>query len=129
MLALALIARSTPMWPILLVGDDRVLVSRAGDRLYVAPHPRIAGLIERRGTGILSLPYCDHAPIGGLVDLGEPQTGRLLDIDIEHLAVDPTLCWDARPAHVLSWFAETNVPHSFVNEQRQPWPDRKDYNW
>ncbi len=41
----------------LLVGDDRVgLISEAGG-IVAMPHPAIAGLIERRGTGILTVPH------------------------------------------------------------------------
>ncbi len=41
----------------LLVGDDRVgLMAEAGG-IVAMPHPAIAGMIERRGTGILAVPH------------------------------------------------------------------------
>lgn len=42
-----------------LVGDDRVGLVVAGDRLVARPHPAAAGLIERRGTGLVRV---DHEP-------------------------------------------------------------------
>ena len=36
-----------------LVGDDRLQVEARNGRLVARPHPAIAGLIERRGTGLL----------------------------------------------------------------------------
>ncbi len=44
-----------------LIGDDRVRVSRRHGRLVARPHPRIAGLIETRGVGVIA---CDHEPAG-----------------------------------------------------------------
>jgi HPr kinase/phosphorylase len=41
----------------LLVGDDRVGLIAEGGHVLALPHPAIAGLMERRGTGILSVPY------------------------------------------------------------------------
>lgn len=41
----------------LLVGDDRVGLIAEGGHLLALPHPAIAGLIERRGTGILAVPH------------------------------------------------------------------------
>ena len=42
-----------------LVGDDRVGLTVAAGRLVARPHPALAGLLERRGTGLVSL---DHEP-------------------------------------------------------------------
>lgn len=41
----------------LLVGDDRVGLIAEGGSIVALPHPILAGLIERRGTGILAVPH------------------------------------------------------------------------
>ncbi|MCU0820494.1 MAG: aldolase [Beijerinckiaceae bacterium] len=41
----------------LLVGDDRVGLLAEGGGILAMPHPAIAGLIERRGTGILAVSH------------------------------------------------------------------------
>lgn len=45
----------------LLIGDDRIGLSPADQEIRLTPHPAIAGLIERRGTGIVPVPYRDGA--------------------------------------------------------------------
>jgi len=52
-----------------LVADDRVLVSRAGDRLIGRPPTQIAGLLEVRGTGIIAVDYEPAAVLRLVVDL------------------------------------------------------------
>jgi len=52
-----------------LVGDDQVFVRRAGGRLIVNAHPRLAGLIEVRGLGILPVPYRAEAELVLVTDL------------------------------------------------------------
>ena len=55
-----------------LVGDDRVVLFRRADgRLVVRPHPAIAGFIERRGLGLVAVPYQEEAPVAALADLGD----------------------------------------------------------
>ena len=71
-LALALIAASRPACPIVLIGDDRILLSVGGGGLVARPHPRIAGFIERRGLGIVASPHAEKAPVAGFVELGPP---------------------------------------------------------
>ena len=39
-----------------LVADDRTLLSRHAGRIVARPHPAIAGLVERRGLGIVTVP-------------------------------------------------------------------------
>lgn len=108
-LALALLALSRPERPIRLVGDDRVLLRRRGARLLASPHPRIAGLIERRGCGILSLPYSADVPVLALVDLA-PAVGRDLDgRAFPSLALGDRGEWDGRAARVLLWVATLPV--------------------
>lgn len=69
-LALALIAGSTARCPIRLVGDDRILLTQGPHGLVARPHPRIAGFIERRGLGIVSVPFVASAPVVAIIDLG-----------------------------------------------------------
>ena len=44
-----------------LVGDDRIGVSAHGNRLSARGHAAILGKIERRGRGIVEVPYLDAA--------------------------------------------------------------------
>ncbi len=60
-----------------LVGDDRVHLERAGGRLVVRPPEPLAGLIERRGVGIMRLPYEPAAVVGLVVDLDAADAERL----------------------------------------------------
>ncbi|MBN8533250.1 MAG: hypothetical protein J0L51_04085 [Rhizobiales bacterium] len=45
----------------LLVGDDRIGLTPGEQGIRIAPHPAIAGLIERRGVGIVPVPSCGEA--------------------------------------------------------------------
>jgi HPr kinase/phosphorylase len=60
-----------------LVGDDRVHLEPAGDRLLVRPAAELAGLIELRSVGILRLDYEACAVVGLVVDLAAADTKRL----------------------------------------------------
>ncbi len=68
-LALALVAQAGHDAFARLVADDRTLVWRHHDRLVARPHPAIAGLVERRGLGVL-------------VNVNEPACRVSLVIDI-----------------------------------------------
>ncbi len=57
-LALALIDRGA-----VLIGDDAVMIEPAADGLLVSPHPRVAGLIEVRNVGLLTLPVVAAVPL------------------------------------------------------------------
>lgn len=61
-LALRLIDRGA-----LLVADDRVLV---GAGLTLAPPDALAGKLEIRGIGVMTVPYCQSAALRLLVELG-----------------------------------------------------------
>jgi serine kinase of HPr protein (carbohydrate metabolism regulator) len=52
-----------------LVADDRVLLARHGGRLVARPHPRLQGLLEVRGLGIVRLPHEPAAVVRLLVDI------------------------------------------------------------
>jgi HPr kinase/phosphorylase len=63
-----------------LIGDDRLELSARHGRLIARPHPTIAGLIEARGLGILSVPHEPAGVIRLVVDLigaGSPLAPRL----------------------------------------------------
>jgi hypothetical protein len=117
-LALQLIAASEAGCPIVLIGDDRLLVSRRDREVIVAPHPRIAGLIEKRGDGILAMAYCAQAVVGAIVSLGltDREDGCAPSYDLAGKTL-PCLRFDkdsgrnARHARVLEWFVATSVAH------------------
>ena len=52
-----------------LIGDDRVLLSRAGPHVVAQPHPAIAGLIEKRGQGLASVKHEPGALLSCVIDL------------------------------------------------------------
>lgn len=70
-----------------LVADDRVALRVAGGRLVAAPHPALAGRIERRGQGIEDVPHLSRAAIGLVVDLLAPgvDAPRLPEPDAERV--------------------------------------------
>ena len=76
-LALALIERGAG-----LIGDDAVTVSAEGERLIASPPPRIAGLIEVRGVGLVRLPLAPAAPVALILTLGSPEPARLPDLPL-----------------------------------------------
>jgi hypothetical protein len=57
-LALALMDRGAA-----LVGDDGVSLERDGERLIASPVPAIAGLIEVRNLGLISVPVVGGVPV------------------------------------------------------------------
>ena len=74
-LALALIDRGAG-----LIGDDAVTLSAEGERLIASPPPRIAGLIEVRGVGLVRLPPAPPAPVALILILGGAEPARLPDL-------------------------------------------------
>jgi serine kinase of HPr protein (carbohydrate metabolism regulator) len=52
-----------------LVADDYVCLTVAGDRLIASAPERIAGKIELRDVGVLTLPSIESAPVALAVDL------------------------------------------------------------
>ncbi|MGE7207156.1 HPr kinase/phosphorylase [Sphingomonas sp. NPDC019816] len=65
-LALRLIDRGA-----MLVGDDYLHVTAEGGTLRAEVPAAIAGRIEVRGVGIVTMPYQSRAMIGLVIDLGE----------------------------------------------------------
>lgn len=76
-LALALMARppilpgTNVAAPVRLVADDQTLVEARGGRLIARPHRQIAGRVEMRGLGLLSVVYEPQAVVGLVVDRAE----------------------------------------------------------
>ena len=70
-----------------LIGDDRVGLQAVSGRLVVAPHPATAGLIEERGTGILSQNIALSGVLRLVVDL-VPDAPRLPDEGQTHAEFD-----------------------------------------
>lgn len=69
-----------------LVGDDQVLLSRAGDRIVARGPPAIAGLAELRGTGILAAATIEAAvvsrairPVRPPVEERLPAAGEMIE--------------------------------------------------
>ena len=88
-LALRLIGRG---WR--LVGDDYVDVWASGGGLYVAPAPRIGGVIEARGLGLIAAPRLDLASVALLIDcdavverLPDPVTETLAGVTVPRLTL------------------------------------------
>lgn len=53
----------------ILVGDDRIALSRDGDRLLASVPDALAGLLEVRGLGIVRLPHVSPAAIDLVADI------------------------------------------------------------
>lgn len=90
-LALRLIDRGA-----LLVSDDYTQLARSGTRLIARAPSTIAGKIEVRGLGIISLPHIDDVAVALAVHLRpaidrmpERQFERFLDIPVRTLTLDP----------------------------------------
>ena len=60
-----------------LVADDRVALLRVGDALRAAPPEALAGMIEARGIGVLSVPHLADAPLALAVDLDATAEARM----------------------------------------------------
>lgn len=63
-----------------LVGDDQVLVTVEDSRLLAAPHPNLAGLLEVRGLGILSIPHRPSVAVQLIIALGGQAPERLPEL-------------------------------------------------
>ena len=57
-----------------LVADDQVALTSTGEALLAAPPARIAGLLEVRGIGVVSMEFVQQCPIHLVVDLVQPDT-------------------------------------------------------
>ncbi len=118
-LALRLIDRGA-----ILISDDYVTLSDISGALMLATAPNIAGKIEIRGLGILSIPYVDFAPLRLYVDLNmEPirhpdhwQTALLAGHNVPMIAVTAT----AHSASIVIEMALQNIVADHIFPQKAP---------
>ena len=54
-----------------LIGDDRIALSVAGGRVLASGHPAVRGLIEERGTGLLTVATEPAGVLCCVIDLSE----------------------------------------------------------
>ncbi|SPF77714.1 HPr kinase/phosphorylase [Pseudoprimorskyibacter insulae] len=71
-LALDLMSRGA-----VLVGDDQVILERVDQQIFVRGEPRLAGLIEARGIGLLRADCVPRAQVIAVVSLDKTETERL----------------------------------------------------
>lgn len=60
-----------------LVADDRVALRRDGDALIASAPPRLRGLIEARGVGVLRLPHAADTALTLALDLDATEDARI----------------------------------------------------
>lgn len=97
-----------------LVADDRVALHAAGGRLIAAPHPALAGLVERIGCGITPISHEKTTRITCVIDLvpggGErlPEEGDLQveieGITLRRLALPSELPTESAARRILAFF-------------------------
>ena len=96
-----------------LVADDRVLVSSAGDGVRLSPSPRLEGLVEIRGAGILDTGRFTDAPLWLIADLDRAPAARMPEW--RHLTVAgqscPVIDCDRRPATSATLMAILRAGH------------------
>lgn len=82
----------------MLVADDQVVIDAEGGALVARPHETLAGLIEVRGLGIVSVPFQPGATLALAVTLvksdavarmPEPGQVELAGISLPHLLLAP----------------------------------------
>ncbi|WP_010141035.1 HPr kinase/phosphorylase [Oceanicola sp. S124] len=71
-LALELLSRGAA-----LVADDRVILTREGDRLIARAPETLSGMIEARGVGLLGAAPAGPQPVALVVDLDQTEENRL----------------------------------------------------
>ncbi|MCX7566786.1 HPr kinase/phosphatase C-terminal domain-containing protein [Sulfitobacter sp. F26169L] len=60
-----------------LVADDRTHITCDANTLFAAPPNTIAGMIEARGVGIITVPYLETAPVALAIDMDRLERERL----------------------------------------------------
>jgi serine kinase of HPr protein (carbohydrate metabolism regulator) len=60
-----------------LLADDRVLVALQHGRLVARPHAALAGALERRGYGIVTVSHAPAAVLGLVLDISPAQPDRM----------------------------------------------------
>ncbi len=87
-----------------LAADDQVALTSSGGMLLAAPPARIAGLLEVRGIGIVSMGFVTQCPVHLVADLVRPDKVERMP---EAATVD--LCGH-RIAHILLAPFEASTP-------------------
>jgi HPr kinase/phosphorylase len=81
-----------------LIADDQVRIERRDGRLLASAPETIAGRIEARGIGILTLPHRSRVPLALAVALApsrdierlpDPQSRALLGVHLPLIRIDP----------------------------------------
>lgn len=62
-----------------LIGDDRLNIEAIGGRIIASPHPKIEGMLEIRGVGLVSMNFLPSAAIDLLVSCQTVINTRLPD--------------------------------------------------
>lgn len=98
-----------------LVADDQVAITRCGDRLFAAAPPRLAGLLEVRGLGIVKVDHAPETEVRLAVRLADAESIErlpekdaqlvLLDIAVPEIAVDAAAA--SAPARVRAGVLES----------------------
>ena len=71
-----------------LVADDRTVLTAEDGTLWASPAPNLAGRIEARHMGLLTLPHLPRAPAVMAVDLATAEKDRLPTLhDINFLGI------------------------------------------
>ncbi|MCZ8325170.1 MAG: HPr kinase/phosphatase C-terminal domain-containing protein [Sphingomonadaceae bacterium] len=98
-LALALIDRGG-----VLVGDDGVTLAAQDGRLIASPPPNIAGLIEVRNVGLITLPTASGVPVA-LALMLDPAAERLAEaaevFELDGASVPMLRLWPGSPVLAL----------------------------
>jgi HPr kinase/phosphorylase len=96
-----------------LVSDDRTLLTpcrgRAGDRLIARPHPLTAGILERRGIGLVKSPHQSAARVDLVIDLQADLPERLPD-----QSLGTTILANIRLIHLFCAIDETDPAFAAV---------------
>jgi serine kinase of HPr protein (carbohydrate metabolism regulator) len=80
-----------------LIGDDQLILTEASGYIQVAPAPTVAGVLELRGLGLISMPHIAQHALHLVVELTmdaeerlpTPQTRTFLGIDLPAIQVQP----------------------------------------
>ena len=98
-----------------LVADDQVVITRRGGRLFAAAPARLAGLIEVRGIGIVTVEHVPEAELGLAIRLADARgierlpeeggsTAVLLGVAVPEFAVDAAAA--SAPARIRAGIVE-----------------------
>ena len=114
-----------------LVADDQVVITKRDGRLFAAPPPALAGLMEVRGVGIVTVDFVSEAALGLAVRLAEAGTIErlpdprqsqyvLLGLTLPAIAVDAAAA--SAPARIRTGVVEilrlSSKPDGLTNDSK-----------